>query len=69
MEAVAERAVLASGERESCDEVGAQVGGLDDGVDHQLRRQPQEVDVGIITAFIGAPVFIWIVRRTKLRAL
>ena len=31
--------------------------------------RPQEVDVGIITAFIGAPVFIWIVRRTKLRAL
>ncbi|GAB3992909.1 iron ABC transporter permease [Nocardioides marmoraquaticus] len=31
--------------------------------------RPSEVDVGIVTAFIGAPVFIWIVRRTKVRAL
>ena len=31
--------------------------------------RPAEVDVGIVTAFIGAPVFIWIVRRTKVRAL
>ncbi|WP_245604466.1 FecCD family ABC transporter permease [Nocardioides aequoreus] len=31
--------------------------------------RPEEVDVGIVTAFVGAPVFIWIVRRTKVRAL
>jgi len=27
--------------------------------------RPNELDVGIVTAFIGAPFFIWIVRRTK----
>lgn len=31
--------------------------------------RPAELDVGIITAFVGAPVFIHIVRRQKLRAL
>jgi len=31
--------------------------------------KPQEVDVGIITAIVGAPVFIWIVRRQKVREL
>ncbi|WP_423921715.1 FecCD family ABC transporter permease [Frigoribacterium sp. 2-23] len=31
--------------------------------------RPAEIDVGIITALIGAPVFIWIVRRSKMRAL
>ena len=31
--------------------------------------RPAELDVGIITALIGAPVFIWIVRRQKVRAL
>ena len=31
--------------------------------------RPDEVDVGIVTAFVGAPVFIWIVRRQKLRSL
>ncbi|WP_331142270.1 iron ABC transporter permease [Nocardioides sp.] len=31
--------------------------------------RPSEVDVGIVTALIGAPFFIWIVRRTKVRAL
>ncbi|GAA1298289.1 iron ABC transporter permease [Saccharothrix xinjiangensis] len=31
--------------------------------------RPEEIDVGIITAFIGAPFFIWIVRRQKVRAL
>lgn len=35
----------------------------------RIVARPAEVDVGIITAFIGAPVFIWIVRRTKVRAL
>ena len=31
--------------------------------------RPAEVDVGIVTAFIGAPVFIWIVRRRQVRDL
>ncbi|WP_029253798.1 FecCD family ABC transporter permease [Paraoerskovia marina] len=31
--------------------------------------RPAEIDVGIITALIGAPVFIAIVRRQKVRAL
>lgn len=30
--------------------------------------RPGEVDVGIVTAFIGAPIFILIVRRQKVRA-
>lgn len=31
--------------------------------------RPEEIDVGIITAFVGAPFFIYIVRRQKVRAL
>jgi iron complex transport system permease protein len=31
--------------------------------------RPEEIEVGIITALIGAPVFIWIVRRQKVREL
>lgn len=31
--------------------------------------RPAEIQVGIITAIIGAPVFIWIVRRRKVREL
>jgi iron complex transport system permease protein len=31
--------------------------------------RPQEIEVGIITAIIGAPFFIWIVRRQKVRDL
>ncbi|CAN5456926.1 iron ABC transporter permease [soil metagenome] len=31
--------------------------------------RPQEIEVGIITAVIGAPFFIWIVRRQKVREL
>ncbi|MGM1060094.1 FecCD family ABC transporter permease [Saccharothrix sp. Mg75] len=31
--------------------------------------RPEEIDVGIITALVGAPFFIWIVRRQKVRAL
>jgi iron complex transport system permease protein len=31
--------------------------------------RPAEVEVGIITALIGAPFFIWIVRRQKVREL
>ena len=35
----------------------------------RLVARPAELDVGIVTAFIGAPVFIWIVRRRKVSAL
>jgi iron-siderophore transport system permease protein len=31
--------------------------------------RPEEIDVGIITAFVGAPIFIYIVRKQKVRAL
>lgn len=31
--------------------------------------RPAELDVGILTAFIGAPVFVWMVRRHRLREL
>ncbi|MTD55760.1 FecCD family ABC transporter permease [Amycolatopsis pithecellobii] len=26
---------------------------------------PEEIDVGVVTAFLGAPVFIWLVRQSK----
>ncbi|SMO80929.1 FecCD family ABC transporter permease [Paracoccus laeviglucosivorans] len=35
----------------------------------RLIARPNELDVGIVTAFIGAPFFIWIVRRQKVREL
>ncbi|MFC6092383.1 FecCD family ABC transporter permease [Saccharothrix lopnurensis] len=35
----------------------------------RLVTRPEEVDVGIITALVGAPFFIWIVRRQKVRSL
>lgn len=35
----------------------------------RLVARPAELDVGIVTAFVGAPVFIWIVRRKKVSAL
>lgn len=35
----------------------------------RLVARPAEVDVGIVTALLGAPVFIWIVRRQKVRSL
>ncbi|WP_447555458.1 FecCD family ABC transporter permease [Vreelandella sp. EE22] len=35
----------------------------------RLMAQPAELDAGIVTAFIGAPVFIWIVRNRKVSAL
>lgn len=35
----------------------------------RLPARPFELDVGILTAFVGAPSFIWIVRRAWLRAL
>ncbi|WP_141938259.1 FecCD family ABC transporter permease [Microbacterium sp. SLBN-154] len=31
--------------------------------------RPEEIEVGILTAFIGAPFFIWIVRRRRVREL
>ncbi|MGO3797473.1 MAG: iron chelate uptake ABC transporter family permease subunit [Pauljensenia sp.] len=35
----------------------------------RLVARPSEVEVGIVTAVIGAPFFIWIVRRQKVRDL
>lgn len=35
----------------------------------RILARPSELEVGIVTALIGAPVFIWIVRRQRLRAL
>ncbi|MFT3687449.1 FecCD family ABC transporter permease [Paenirhodobacter sp.] len=35
----------------------------------RIAARPGELDVGIVTALIGAPVFIWIVRQQKVRAL
>jgi iron complex transport system permease protein len=35
----------------------------------RIVARPSEVEVGIVTALIGAPVFIYIVRRQKVRAL
>ncbi|WP_373356599.1 FecCD family ABC transporter permease [Pseudoroseicyclus sp. CXY001] len=42
--------------------IGADVAG-------RVIARPSELDVGIVTAFLGAPVFIWIVRRQKLKDL
>ncbi|MDF2554680.1 MAG: iron transporter permease, partial [Microbacterium sp.] len=35
----------------------------------RIIARPSEIDVGIITSLIGAPFFIWIVRRQKVRSL
>ena len=35
----------------------------------RLVARPSELDVGIVTALVGAPLFIWIVRRQKVREL
>nr|WP_229665088.1 iron ABC transporter permease [Paracoccus acridae] len=35
----------------------------------RLIARPSELDVGIVTAFVGAPFFIWIVRRARVRDL
>ncbi|WP_390624531.1 FecCD family ABC transporter permease [Rhizobium terricola] len=35
----------------------------------RLVARPSELDVGIVTAFVGAPFFIWIVRRQQVREL
>ena len=51
-----------------CAVVGAALLTLADVVGRVVAR-PDEIDVGIVTALIGAPVFIAIVRRQKARAL
>ncbi|GEE00815.1 hypothetical protein nbrc107696_12610 [Gordonia spumicola] len=48
--------------------VGASLLVLSDVVGRIVAR-PEEVDVGVVTAIIGAPFFIWIVRRQKVREL
>ncbi|WP_172600934.1 FecCD family ABC transporter permease [Cereibacter sphaeroides] len=35
----------------------------------RILARPGELDVGIVTAFVGAPVFIWIVRQRRIREL
>ncbi|MGI3169822.1 FecCD family ABC transporter permease [Pseudooceanicola sp. C21-150M6] len=35
----------------------------------RLVARPSEMEVGIVTAFLGAPVFIWIVRQRRVREL
>ncbi|MFH9242098.1 FecCD family ABC transporter permease [Streptomyces anulatus] len=35
----------------------------------RIVARPSEIDVGIVTALIGAPFFVYIVRRQKVRAL
>lgn len=35
----------------------------------RLLARPEELEVGIVTAFVGAPVFIWIVRQRRVAAL
>src|SRR5438874_8009515 len=46
--AVAEGAVLRAGQVEAGNELVAQLLGSDDGVDDELRRQVQQVDVGLV---------------------
>ncbi|MFD2249207.1 FecCD family ABC transporter permease [Pseudochelatococcus lubricantis] len=35
----------------------------------RIIARPAELDVGIVTAFVGAPVFIWMVRRQRVHEL
>lgn len=35
----------------------------------RLVARPSELDVGVVTAFVGAPLFIWIVRKRRVRDL
>jgi iron complex transport system permease protein len=35
----------------------------------RLVLRPGEMQVGIITAFVGAPVLIWLIRRRKVSTL
>ncbi|MEU5977595.1 iron ABC transporter permease [Streptomyces sp. NPDC047315] len=51
-----------------CAVVGAALLTAADVVGRVVAR-PAEIDVGIVTALIGAPFFVWIVRRQKVRAL
>ncbi|MGJ8544178.1 MAG: FecCD family ABC transporter permease [Sulfitobacter sp.] len=47
---------------------GAALLGLADVLGRIIAR-PNELDVGIVTAFVGAPFFIWTVRRQRMRGL
>jgi iron complex transport system permease protein len=31
--------------------------------------RPDELQAGLITAFVGGPVLIWLARRTRMRSL
>jgi len=31
----------------------------------RLLLRPSEIEVGLVVAFLGAPVLIWLVRRSK----
>jgi iron complex transport system permease protein len=31
--------------------------------------RPAELEAGLVTAFVGGPVLIWLVRRTSVRSL
>ena len=35
----------------------------------RIIARPNELEVGVVTAFVGAPFFIWIVRRQRVREL
>jgi iron complex transport system permease protein len=35
----------------------------------RMINQPQELQVGVVTAFVGAPVFIWLCRRRRVTKL
>ena len=35
----------------------------------RIISRPSELSVGVVTAFVGAPFFIWIVRRQRVREL
>jgi iron complex transport system permease protein len=35
----------------------------------RLINEPEELQVGIVTAFVGAPVFVWLVRRRRVTKL
>ena len=47
---------------------GASMLGLSDVLGRVIAR-PNELDVGIVTAFVGAPFFIWTVRNHRMRGL
>ena len=47
---------------------GASMLGLSDVLGRVVAR-PNELDVGIVTAFVGAPFFIWTVRNNRMRGL